>query len=335
MPTKSARRIAKTHSILALFALGIVILLLTLFQAIKLTQTFFSPWQTSHDRGYRWNGDFNINFIIRSKSISLVSYSPKNQNIIIINIPDETYIEVAHGFGNWQLRSIYGLGGAQLLKDSLISFFALPIDGFLDFSGEFSQKEPNEIVSEFRKNPATLFGILPSVKTDLTLFEMIRLKMGLSSVRFDKINKIDLSLANVLEKRFLADSTQVYIADSIKLNSLYTNLADPTITSEHKTIAVFNATDHPNLAQKAARLISNIGGDVIIVSNSEKRLDKTQILGEQSKTKVRLKQIFIENGKQSLPFSDEKRKIEPNLEGLASSRAQIDLFLGEDYFNSF
>ncbi len=324
MPAKSARRIAKTHSILALFVLGLVILLLVLFQAVKLTQTFFSPWQMSTKKYYRWNGDFNINFIIRSKSISFVSYSPKNQNIIIINIPDETYLEVAHGFGNWQLRAIYGLGGAQLLKNSLISFFALPIDGLLDFSGEFSQKEPDEILSEFRKNPATLFGILPNVKTNLTLFEMIRLKMGLSSVRFDKINKVDLNVANVLEKRFLADNTQVYIADPIKLDSLYTDLVDPTIKSEHKTIAVFNTTDHPNLAQKAARLISNIGGDVIIVSNSEKRLRNSQILGDQSKTLERLEQLFVENG-----------KIDPNLEGLASSRAQIDLFLGEDYFNSF
>lgn len=347
MPAKSAREFAKTHhesswkstqskrgvakkTKLALFVLGLILLLLLLFQIIRLTQTFFNPWQTSHERKYRWNRDFNISLVIRSKSISFISFNPKEEKITLIDIPPSTYMEVPGGFGMWQIRSIYDLGetqkdigGGRLLKESLTQFLALPVDGFLLFLDQFSQKEPIEVISMLRESPFTLIGILPNLKTDLTLFELIRLKMGLSSVRFDKISEIDLANSNSLGKERLADGTDVFIVDPIKLDPLLSDLVDPIIQSEHKTIAIFNATDHPNLAQKAARLISNIGGDVIIISNSEKRLAKTQILGEQSKTKERLKQIFIENG-----------KIEPNLEGLASSRAQIDLFLGEDYFNS-
>jgi len=123
-----------------------------------------------------------------------------------------------------------------------------------------------------------------------------------------------------LDKENLADGTPVFTTDQIKLDSVLSDLRDPAIVSEHKSIAVFNATNHPQLAQKWARLITNLGGNVIQISNTSLRQDKTRIWGEQSQTLKRLTQIFS--------CCD---KIEPQLEGI-SSRAQINVILGEDFF---
>lgn len=320
---QSKREIVKKTK-LALFILAIVFGLIFLSQAVKFTKLIFSPWNFSNasKRSYIWNGDFNINILFRTRSISLVSYNPHAKKITIINIPNNSFLEVSHGYGKWQLSSIYGLGGELLLKDSLTSFFAIPIDGFLSFSGKFFQKEPSEIVNELKKNPISLLSVLSSVRTDLTPFELFRLQVGLSQVRFDKKIGIDLEKIGLLEKFKLADGTFVYTADSQNIDSLSSYIIDPNFQSEHKTIAVFNSTDHPNLAQKAGRLIANIGGDVIIVSNSQNRLKGTQIIGEKSKTMDRLKQIFIKSD-----------KIDPKIGDLGSSRAQINIFLGEDYFD--
>lgn len=305
---------------LALMVLGLVVILILLSQIVHFTQTLFSPWKlsTKSHRNYVWNGEFNINLLVHTKSVSLISYNPYQKKVTVINIPDETYLEVPHGFGQWQLRAIYGLGGNKLLKDTLVSFFGIPIDGFLDLSPPFDQKEAGELVETWRSNPFSGFNLLPSLQTDLTLWELIRLKINLSSIRFDKKSEWNLLEVNVLEKINLLDGTQVFVTDPVKLDSYLADLADPTIISEHKSIAIFNATNHPQLAQKAARLITNLGGNVIITSNAPLRLKRSQLMGEQSATLKRLRQIF-----------DTDDKISASKD-TGSSRAQINLFLGED-----
>lgn len=309
----------------ALVALAVIFGLIIIGRAVKLTESFFIPQKNFH-----WNGDFNINVLIKAKEISLLSFSPKNEKITLINIPDNTYLQVAQEFGNWELRSVYNLGGEILLRDTLSDFFALPIDGYLNFSSSISQKESLEIVTEIRKNPFFIIAVLSSVKTDLSPFELLRLQMGLSKVRFDKVKHIKLD--DILDQEVLADGSQVLIADPVKLDSILSELADPSIQSEHISIAVFNSTDSPGLAQKAARLITNIGGDVIITTNAQNKFKETRVYGEQSKTLERLKQIF-ENACQNRKKSLNCDKIDSNLEELVSSRAKINIFLGEDYLN--
>lgn len=326
---QSRRQIAK-KSRLALIILALVLGVLIFGRGVKFIQSLFTPWQGSltSQRKFSWNGDFNLNVLIRAKGVSLFSYNPNNQKITLVDIPPNTYLEVAHGFGKWGINSIYQLGesqnigGGNLLKSSLANFFGLPIDGFIYFSAKYSQKEASSIIAEIRKNPFSAIGILPEFKTDLTPFELIRLKLGLSSVRFDKIKEINLEEMDLMLEEKLADGTEILTADEIKLDSALSELKDWTVSSEHKTIAVFNSTDRPLLAQKAARLITNIGGDVIIVANGKNKFGETKISGEESKTLHRLKQIF-----------EASDTISPSDEDLVSSRAQINIFLGEDSFD--
>lgn len=307
----------------ALTILAIICGLLIFGNAVKFIKTIFNPWQQiASKRNYLWQGDFNINLLIKAKNISLLSYSPQNQKIIVFDIPANAYLEVPKGFGNWEVRSIIDLGGDGLLKETLVNFLGLPIDGFLQLTDKYSKVETLALVEQLRKSPFALISMLHNLKTDLSLFELIRLEMGWSSVRFDKIKQIDLEKASLFERGRLADGTQVLSPDTIRLDSALSELSDPIIQSEHKTIAIFNSTSHPLLALKAARLVTNLGGDVIITSNSQNKYKQTQIVGEKSKTLKRLKQIFAADD-----------KIDPSQEGLVSSRAQINIFLGEDYFN--
>lgn len=308
----------------ALVALAVIFGIIIIGRAVRLTESFFIPQKKFH-----WNGDFNINVLIKAKEISLLSFSPKNEKITLIDIPDNIFLEVPHGFGNWELRSVYNLGGEILLKDTLSNFFGLPIDGFLNFSLELAKKDSLGIITEIRKNPFSAVTILPYLKTDLSPFELFKLQMGLSKVRFDKVKHIKLD-GVVLDQEMLADGSQVLTADPVRLDSILSELADPSIQSEHISIAVFNSTEGVGLAQKAARLITNIGGDVIITTNAQDKFKETRVFGEESKTLERLKQIF-ENTCQDRKKSPNCDKIDSNLEELVSSRAKINVFLGEDY----
>lgn len=288
---------------LAVIVLGLIILLLICSQVVRFSKVLMNP-MTKSDRAYRWDGQFNINLVLKDQGISLVSYNSKDHTVTSIAVPDTTFLDVPGGFGKWQLRAVYELGGSDLLKKTLSDFFGLPLDGYVEGK------------SILDKN---LFSL--DLKTDLTLLELIRLKFNLSQVRFDKIQEIDLG--QVLPKTTLPDSSEVFIFDSVKLDSVLTELFDPSFVSEQKSVAIFNATDHPALAQKAARLVSNLGGHVIITTNTKALLKKTIVIGEQSLTLKRLKQIFM--------TSD---TIDPKDENLEASRAQINIFLGEDYYKN-
>lgn len=315
MRAKSAQRKTK----LAIFALAILSGLLIIGNLVKFVQAIFTPWQAGLTvRKNLWNGEFNINVLIKAKELSLLAYSPQKEEVTVLDIPDQTFLQ-AGSFGSWQVRSVYNLGGGQLLKSTITDFFGLPIDGYLDFSEKF-QMDSDILISEIRKDPFFIFASLPHLKTDLTPFELLKLKMEISSVRFDKIQRISLENLDVLQKERLADGTEVFVADPVKLDSQFSNMIDPKLQSEHKTIAIFNSTSHPGLAQKAARIITNIGGNVIIITNSQNQLKFTKVIGEKSKTLDRLKQIFHKND-----------TIEAQAEDQTSSRAEINIFLGEDY----
>lgn len=324
---QSKRQIRK-RTRFALIVLAAILAILLLSQAVKFTQMLFSPMIQSSKvlRTTFWNGDFNLNIIILAKGISLLTFSPQDQKLTLIDAPNNLYLEAAHGFGKWQISSIYDLGesqnvgGGKLLKDSLENLFGLPIDGFLQLSGQYSQKKPDMIVSEIRKDPFSIISILPYLKTDLTPFELIRLKMGLSGVRFDKIKYINLESTDSLQGEKLADGTFVYNIDTVRLDAMLSGLKDAALQSENKTIAIFNSTNHPGLAQKAARLITNIGGNVIITQNGQNKLKSSLVAGEKSKTLERIKQIF------------EAGDIIDHSNEIVSSRAEINLFLGEDFF---
>ncbi|MBU1000518.1 LCP family protein [Patescibacteria group bacterium] len=338
---------------LALFVLTLVAGILIVSWVIQFTERLFNPLGIENQhRNYVWTGEFNINLLIKTSSIALFTYNPKEEKITIIKIPDELFLDVPFGFGKWQLRAVYELGqtqkeigGGSLLKDTLTSFFAVPIDGFLDFSSlqtvslsgssgqDKSQGVPSksafEIVEILKENPFSGLNLLSFLKTDLTTLELLRLKISLSNVRFDKVKELDLNDLGVLERKNLSDNTQVLITDPIKLDSILSDLVDPVIVSEHKTIAVFNATDKIQMAGKWARLITNLGGNVIITNNAKEKLEKTKVLGEESLTLKRIRQVFGDLDCQNNPKCDTIS----SSEGATSSRAQINLFIGEDYLN--
>lgn len=320
----------KKKTKLALTVLSLLIGLLLASKLINFVNVLGQPLNSAENKNYKWNGEFNLNFVTGTEDISIVSYKPQDKEILVLKIPSETYLDASSDFGKWQLRSIYALGesskigGQALLKKSLSNFLGLPIDGYASV----------DLVSLFRQNLFSGFADLPKIKTDFTLGELLSLKRGLMSIRYDKIKQIDLSERLVLEKAKLADGTEVYIADPTRLDSVMVEFADPKITDEHASIAIFNATDRPNLAQRAKRIITNLGGNVIALQNAPTTLAKsyvevgsTGVEGEDSKTLIRLKQIF------DLACGNDQNcaKIPKMDLGLASARAQIIVVLGEDF----
>ncbi len=340
----------KKKTKLALLVLGLVIFLLILGQTVRIVNSLSSPFSKEAvkvSRSYQWDSDFNLNLVIKAKGVYLLSYNPNEKRITVIDIPDEAYLEVPGGFGKWQLRSIYDLGqtsqgpgGGELLKRSLSSSFGIPVDGFIEFKGPLAEKSGVEIADFLRQNPLSLTYFLSNIISDLTPWELVRLKLALPQVRFDKVQNIDLKKLKLMDYDRLGDGTQILIADPTKIDSALINFIDTKIRGEHLEIAIFNATSYPGLALQAARIITNMGGNVIMTTNADQKQSKTTVLGEKSATSKRLSQIFGSDCKKA-PNCDrigcnpgDKNQENCLIEdpGIKSSRAQINVILGEDFY---
>lgn len=330
---ENTRRV-KQKTKLAVVVLGLVIFLIIFGKGVQTVRSLFQPFSSDITNSYIWDGSYSINLVIKNDFVSLLSFNPGENVISVVKIPSETYINVPGGYGSWQVRSIYGLGGIKqgslLLIKALSSFFGMPVDGFIEFEGKFASTSPLELVNSLRLNPLIILQAMP-IKTNLTPFELMKLLLDLKSVRFDKVEDVDLSKLSLLDETKLADGQIAYIGDPVKIDSFSLTLAESKIISEHLSVAVFNTTNKGGVARQAARLITNIGGNVIKLSNANDYFKVSKIVSRDqsnSYTYKRLKQIF------GLDCSDNPKCDKIPLE-VVESRADINIILGEDFLTKF
>ena len=79
------------------------------------------------------------------------------------------------------------------------------------------------------------------------------------------------------------------------------------------------------MAQKAARMITNLGGNVIITSNAQNIYAKTIVTGQTGPTLTRLSEVF------DLGCSKDPTCANIPVPEVENSRAQINIVLGEDF----
>ncbi len=326
-----------------LWLFGILLGLLILAKLLSLALSLNQPIgiTSASARPYNWDSKSAVNLLFVSLNSeaetkqSVVNFNPKQNKITILDISPQTYLDLPKGYGSWKIGSVYKLGqeetppsGSKLLEQSVSKLISLPIDGIVVFNGS-TPSSSEEFVTRLRKNRLNILSSLSKLNTDLTTLQIIKLFWQLSEVRADKIISLDFLQSNVTESKLLADSSRVLGVNTVKLDLfIRKNLADSNILEEGKSIAVFNGTSHPGLTAQVSRVITNLGGNVIIASNAENMLATSQVsFSESSLTALRLAQIYAPN---CLPAgcltNDPKLKV---------SRAQINIILGEDYYKSW
>jgi hypothetical protein len=327
----------KKQTKLALIALAVFISTVLISQSIRFTNSLYSP-QTHYtfSREYRFEGKSNLNLVIKGEEVSFFSFDFNEKKATLVKIPQETHLVIPGGYGMWPLRSVYALGqgekvgkGAELLITSLSSMLGLPIDGIIEI------KDPSVDNNTFIKNlNANVFLSVTNfsqIKTNLTTMEYIKLAKEVSQIRFDKIIELDLEDFKILGSQTLPDGRDVVVAEGMLLdNFIVDKLAESKFKEEALSVAIFNGTSQPGLAQKVSRLVTNMGGNVIISSNASSQditmpVEQTFITSTSSKdsyTFKRLATVFV-------PHYDKILDVDFK----TATRAQINLVLGNDYIS--
>ncbi len=312
----------------------------------------YSPDGVAAERQVNWSAPETLNLAVKYNDIYLLSLNPQSDQLTIFKVPSEAYVNASFGFGSWPIRSIYGLGqgenppmGAKLLETTLSSVLGVSVDGYLILPDDKAGNLENLTV-KIKQNPLTFMGLLRKSKTDLSLSEYWNFWWSLKKVRTDKIETVDLGDSGIAKTNVLADGSKVYSLDQYKLDAvIQKQLEDLNLRKESLSVGVFNATDHQGLAEKAARIVTNMGGRVIFTTNLSTSLENSFVVerhqankGKLSYTTSRLTKIFTSSAcsKGGSIFSFKSQGKEPVCSPkdltLSPSTADVNIILGEDYY---
>jgi hypothetical protein len=339
-PSVSSTR-TQSNIRLALIVIGFIILLLLLGQLFNFLGSLSKPITPGllSQNFPTLSNHYSYNVAIKAKDIGIMNIDPINKKLTLLSLPDNTYLEVPKGYGWWGLDKVYELGqeqepaiGAELLHLSLQNLIALPLDRLI-IAGESDQtKTVSELVESWRSNPVFAWIGLRSIQSNFTPAEKWQFLFSLSGTRQDKFRILDLYQSDITDNRLLPDSSRVLGVNQIKLDLFIRDqLIDQQIFQEGYAIAVYNATNHPGLANDLARIITNLGGNVIISSNSEQLIQESKVVLQdadptiaKSSTFERLSYLVSPNCFKNVCTSDDPK--------ITRSRGQIVIVLGEDYY---
>ncbi len=139
----------------------------------------------------------------------------------------------------------------------------IPVDSKIDSKDEFTKENLSKNL------------LLLSFKGQLNFLDSIKLSLFSASVKDNSFNETRISLSE----------------DKSKIQSVLTStFSDPAITEEKQSIEIINSADVPGLGNRLANYITNMGGNVILVTTGDikdkseiKYLDKTYTLKKISR----------------------------------------------------
>ncbi|RJQ36581.1 LytR family transcriptional regulator [Candidatus Microgenomates bacterium] len=205
-------------------------------------------------------------------SFNLVIYDQKNalkRNEVISFSPDKEEIAILDLVGDIKYTEV----GKTL---------EIPVDGLIGVENEdFYQIGKGKALDKF-------FGEIvfrkKNIKTDLTIIDLAKLWFFTRSVPEGMIGY----------KQFSINSNDLESSESLidKIANQYFN--DNSIFQEKYSIQIVNGTDVFGFGNRLARLVTNIGGNVVSVSSSDKVLENSEIIysGNNSYTAKRLNKIL-------------------------------------------
>jgi hypothetical protein len=161
------------------------------------------------------------------------------------------------------------------LKDNLNPLEAgklleVPIDGYVTLNS----LNINQKISSLFMNTVFKYN---SLKTNLTIIDLLKLTMFARTIPESSISETTIEDLNNLE-----------------LNGLSRLVSDDLIEKDNKTIKIINGTDVGGLGNRLAKLITNMGGNVIMVvtSDSPRPVSEISYIDEKSYTIEKLQKVL-------------------------------------------
>lgn len=291
---------------------GLTLIFVLIFLLVFLKLVFFV-------KGSLWNENYRLNFVVKQVgNLTLITLEPKEPLLSVLKIPPNLSLEVPYGYGNYQAQALTKLEIMEkkpnLVVKTLQENLAVYLDGQIEIEeGDLSSKK------ELENKLLGLF--MGRGKTNFSSWDILRLWWKTRSLKENEYKYLEIKKMALTTNQKLPDKSEIYLLDQatfdMKIQKIF---IDPTIRLENLTVEILNGTDHPGLAEKAARILGNSSLSVVSTGNTDLKIDKSYFETakklSRTRTAVLVKNIFNCSWK----------------EGKTERRADITLVIGEDYF---
>ena len=286
---------------LGLTVVGAVLLVLGAYYLWNFFAKPFTSAGSTFQVGTSWDGEVPFNLLwLEVSDVNELAPPTRGLGVLSFNPTQDLFTIVNVSIDYQRFRDLYGLGnlseeedGLELVSSTVMELLGVPIDNYILVSSEglreldaffpqASQIKDVVNLANVLQVPAVWDIARRNLRTDLGVPEIARVLWYLLQVRSDKITSITLS-PDLLDDPVTLDR---------KISPFF---RDEKLFTEHLKIQVLNGSGKPGLASTSARIIRNVGGEVIRVDNFERQdLIKGYLLLESSGsyTARRLAQIF-------------------------------------------
>lgn len=199
---------------------------------------------------------------IALKTISVLAQSKfDGVNRFTISVLSDKNLKVVSFSPSTRSISVLKLDG-EVKKLNISRFLGIPIDGFVKASFLETNGEVASLMS------GIFFGY-NDIKTNLNLVDIFRLYLLGRTTPLNNIAASHISIS----------------FESVKIDKIVAKLFnDEEIEKENKSVAIINTTSVTGLGGRLARLITNMGGNVIQVSTENNSQEKSIIFYNGKKT---------------------------------------------------
>ena len=283
----------------------------------------FFFYQVKSLRPSVWDGSSRINFVFSAQAVAVASLETGN-NLVIFKLPENLYLEVFHEFGQYQLGSVYELGklegkGGEFLEETVQEYLGVPIGGYIKVqSSKFKVQSDKKFILNW-----LMLSALGRGETNFSQWDLLRFWWSIRSLRSDKVIFIDLEETNILSEKRLPDESLIFETEFFRLDELVGKyFKDSRIEKEGIEVEILNTTEHLGLANRVARLVMNMGGEIISIGNADNKIrnSKFEIRNEEIKKSYTVRKLEKVLG------------IKAEIGEMNKSRADLLILIGEDYW---
>lgn len=256
------------------------------------------------------------------EELSIITLDANENKVFMVKLPLEAEILVPQGFGRHKLSAVYALGALtkpranlDLTAQTVSKLLAVPIDGYI-VTDDAGLGQINQYLGDgwrmVRLLPNLFTEIRRSIKTNLTFPSLLRVGQFVWSARLS-------------EDAWCVSEEELFDWQHLDLE-LAKHFTDLRIVEERLKIQILNATEKQGLATHVGRYVTNLGGDVIIISNFERTDVKQSFIiaaDQETHTVKRLTEVLRIEGV-GPPASESPQA------SRAGERADLTIILGLD-----
>lgn len=193
-----------------------------------------------------------------------------NSRSFILSIANGKNIEVVSLSPDLRNIAVFKFDGRVSSVDAG-RHLGIPIDGFIDFDSLDLDQKINSLLFKAIVN-------YDKLKTNLTVIDLLGIAMFTRVIPEGSVDTIAVEDVG----KMTLDKT---VGNSMR---------DTSIENDNQTIRIVNATDISGLGNRLARLITNMGGDVLIVAteNSPRKKSSISYIDKKTYTVERLRKVL-------------------------------------------